>query len=151
MILNVKKKIVRMLTKVTWYSSQNRITASQTQLHGTQKRAIRKQLLSNIKANSCTCGRRERGQEGEKQKHEQKPKRPTSPEKHTAFVPGPKLNIRKRNIMASGPITSWQKDGGKVETVSDFIFRGAKINVDSDCGHGIKRRLLLGRKTMTAY
>lgn len=60
---------------------------------GYPKRAIRKQLLSNIKANSCTCGRRERGQEGEKQKHEQKPKRPTSPKKHTAFVPGPKLNI----------------------------------------------------------
>ena len=52
-------------------------------------------------------------------------------------------------IMASSPITSWQIDGGKVETVSDLIFLGSKINVDSDCSHGIKRRLLLGRKAMT--
>ena len=51
--------------------------------------------------------------------------------------------------MASGPITSWQIDGEAVETVSDFIFLGSKITVAGDCSHEIKRRLLLGRKTMT--
>ena len=51
--------------------------------------------------------------------------------------------------MASGPITSWQIDGDTVETVSDFIFLGSKITADGDCGHEIKRRLLLGRKVMT--
>ena len=51
--------------------------------------------------------------------------------------------------MASGPITSWEIDGERVETVSDFIFLGSKITADSDCGHKIKRRLLLGRKVMT--
>ena len=51
--------------------------------------------------------------------------------------------------MASGPITSWQIDGGTVETVADFIFLGSKITADGDCGHEIKRRLLLGRKVMT--
>ena len=51
--------------------------------------------------------------------------------------------------MASGPITSWQIDGGKVETVTDFIFLGSKIIVDGDCSHEIKRHLLLGRKAMT--
>ena len=51
--------------------------------------------------------------------------------------------------MASGPITSWQTEGGKVETVADFIFLGSKITVDGDCNHKIKRCLLLGRKTMT--
>ena len=51
--------------------------------------------------------------------------------------------------MASGPITSWQIDEEKVETVTDFIFLGSKITVDSDCRHEIKRRLLLGRKVMT--
>ena len=55
---------------------------------------------------------------------------------------GLKLNIQKTNIMASGPITSWQIDG---ETVSDFIFLGSKITADGDCSHEIKRRLLLGR------
>ena len=50
--------------------------------------------------------------------------------------------------MASGPITSWQIDGEKVETVADFIFFSSKITVDSDCSHEIKRRLLLGRKAM---
>jgi len=49
-------------------------------------------------------------------------------------------------IVASGPITSWQIDGEKVETVTDFIFLGSKITVDSDCSHKIKRCLLLGRK-----
>ena len=60
-----------------------------------------------------------------------------------------KLSIQKTKILASGPITSWQIDGGKVETVADFIFLGSKITVDGDCNHKIKRCLLLGRKTMT--
>ena len=67
---------------------------------------------------------------------------------------GLKLNIQKTNIMASGPITSWQIDGETVETVDDYIFRGvagsgSKITSDGDCSHEIKRRLLLGRKVMT--
>ena len=62
---------------------------------------------------------------------------------------GLKLNIQKTKIMASGPITSWQVDGGTVETVLDFIFLGSKITEDGDCSHEIKRRLLLGRKVMT--
>ena len=62
---------------------------------------------------------------------------------------GLKLNIQKTKIRASGPITSWQIDGETVETVTDFIFLGSKITVDGDCSHEIKRRLLLGRKTMT--
>ena len=60
-----------------------------------------------------------------------------------------KLNIQKTKIMASGPITSWQMDGEKVEMVTDFIFLGSKINVDGDCSHEIKRCLLFGRKAMT--
>ena len=60
-----------------------------------------------------------------------------------------KLNIWKTKIMASGPITSWQIDGETVETVADFIFLGSKITADGECSHGIKRRLLLGRKVMT--
>ena len=60
-----------------------------------------------------------------------------------------KLNIQKTKIMASGPITSWQIDGETVQTVSDFIFLGSKITADGDCGHEIKRCLLLGRKVMT--
>ena len=60
-----------------------------------------------------------------------------------------KLNIQKSKIMASGPITSGQIDGEKVETVSDFIFLGSKITVDGDCNHEINRHLLLGRKAMT--
>ena len=59
---------------------------------------------------------------------------------------GLKLNIQKTRIMASGPITSWQRDG---ETMTDFIFWGSKITADGDCSHEIKRRLLLGRKVMT--
>ena len=59
------------------------------------------------------------------------------------------LNIQKTKIMASGPITSWQIDGGKVETETDFIFLDSKITTDGDCSHEIKKRLLLGRKTMT--
>ena len=62
---------------------------------------------------------------------------------------GLKLNIQKTKIMASGPITSWEIDGETVETVSDFIFLGSKITADGDCGHEIKRCLLLGRKIMT--
>ena len=62
---------------------------------------------------------------------------------------GLKLNIQKKKIMASGPITSWQIDGETVETVSDFIFWGSKTTEDGDCSHEIKRRLLLGRKVMT--
>ena len=62
---------------------------------------------------------------------------------------GLKLNIQKTKIMASGPITSWEKDGETVETVSDFIFGGSKITADGDCSHEIKRLLLLGRKVMT--
>ena len=59
-----------------------------------------------------------------------------------------KLSIQKINIMASGPITSWQIDGETMETVTDFIF-GSKITADGDCSHEIKRHLLLGRKVMT--
>ena len=62
---------------------------------------------------------------------------------------GIKLNIQKTNIMASGPITSWQIDGETVETVSDFIFLGSKITADGDCSHEIKRWLLIGGKVMT--
>ena len=62
---------------------------------------------------------------------------------------GLKLNIQKTNIMASGPITSWQIDGETMETVSDFIFGGSKITADGDCIHEIKISLLLGRKAMT--
>ena len=59
---------------------------------------------------------------------------------------GLKLNIQKTKIMASSPTTSWEIDG---ETVTDFIWGGSKITADGDCSHEIKRRLLLGRKTMT--
>ena len=62
---------------------------------------------------------------------------------------GFKLNIQRTKIMASGPITSWQIDGGNVETVSDFIFLVSKITADGDCSHKIKRHLLLGRISMT--
>ena len=60
-----------------------------------------------------------------------------------------KLNIQKTKVMASGPTTSWEIDGETVETVSDFIFLGSKINADGDFSHEIKRHLLLGRKVMT--
>ena len=62
---------------------------------------------------------------------------------------GLKLNIQKTNILASGPITSWEIDGETVETVADFILGGSKITADGDCSHEIKRRFLLGRKVMT--
>ena len=62
---------------------------------------------------------------------------------------GLKLNVQKTKIMASSPITSWQIDGETIETVTEFIFLGSKITADGDCGHGIKRHLLLGRKAKT--
>ena len=62
---------------------------------------------------------------------------------------GLKLNIQKTKIMASGPISSWQIDRDRVETVDDFILGGSKITADGDCSHDIKRRLFLGRKVMT--
>ena len=62
---------------------------------------------------------------------------------------GLKLNIQKKKIMASGPITSWEIDGETVETVLDFIFLGSKIAEDGDCSHEIKSRFLLGTKVMT--
>ena len=61
---------------------------------------------------------------------------------------GLKFNIQKTRIMAFSPITSWQIDGEKMETVTDFIFLGSKITADGDCSHEIKRCLLLGRKAM---
>ena len=61
---------------------------------------------------------------------------------------GLKLNIQKTEIMASGPVTSWQRDGETMETVADFIFLGSKITADGDCSHEIKRCLLRGRKVM---
>ena len=64
---------------------------------------------------------------------------------------GLKLNIQKTKIVASSPITSWQIDGETVETVTNFIFMGSKITADGDCGHEIKRHLLLGRKVMTNH
>ena len=62
---------------------------------------------------------------------------------------GLKLNIQKINIMAPGPITSWQIDGEILETVTDFIFLDSKITADGDCSHEIQRCLLFGRKVMT--
>ena len=62
---------------------------------------------------------------------------------------GLKLNIQKTKIMASGPITSWQIEGEKMELVTDLIFLGSKITADGNCSHEIKSCLLLGRKTMT--
>ena len=60
-----------------------------------------------------------------------------------------KLNIQKTKIMASGPITSWQRDGETMETVRDCVFLSSKITADGNCSYYIKRRLLLGRKVMT--
>ena len=62
---------------------------------------------------------------------------------------GLKLGIKKTKITASSPIISWQIDGERVETVTDFLFLGSKITADSDCSHEIKKSLLLGRKAMT--
>ena len=69
--------------------------------------------------------------------------------KEESEIVGLKLNILKTEIMASGPITSWQIDGETVETVSDFILGGSKIIAYDDCSHEIKRCLLLGRKVTT--
>ena len=63
---------------------------------------------------------------------------------------GLKLNIQKPKIIASSPITSWQIDGGKVETSARFYFLGSEITADGDCSHEIKRHLFLGRKAMTS-
>ena len=60
-----------------------------------------------------------------------------------------KLNIKKTKTMASGPTTSWQIEGEKVEVVTDFLFLGSKITANGDCSHEIRRQSLLGRKTMT--
>ena len=62
---------------------------------------------------------------------------------------GLKLSLQKTKIMASSPITSWQIEGGTMETVEDFLFLGSKITADGDCSHEIKRHLLLGRKVIT--
>ena len=62
---------------------------------------------------------------------------------------GLKLDIQKTNTMASSPITSWQIEGEKVETLTDFIFLGSKITADGNCSHEIKRCLFLGWKAMT--
>ena len=69
--------------------------------------------------------------------------------KEESEKPGLKLNIQKTKIMATSPISSWQKDGETMETVKDFIFLDSKITTDGDCSHEIKRHLLLGRKAMT--
>ena len=70
-------------------------------------------------------------------------------EKEESEKAGLQLNIQRTKIMASGPITSWQTDGVKIQTVTDFILLGSKITVDSGRSHKIKRHLLLGRKAMT--
>ena len=69
--------------------------------------------------------------------------------KEESEIVGLKLNILKTEIMASGPITAWEIDGEKMETVPDFILGGSKITADGDFSHEIKSRLLLGRKVMT--
>ena len=70
-------------------------------------------------------------------------------ESETSEKTGLELNIQKTEIMASGPITSWQIDGETMETVTDFIFLGSQITADGDCSHEIKRCLPFGRKAMT--
>ena len=62
-----------------------------------------------------------------------------------------KLNIQKTKIMASGPITSWQRDGETVETMTDFILGGSKITADGNCSHAVKRHLLLRRKNISLH
>ena len=81
--------------------------------------------------------------------HEEEPKSLLMKVKEESEKAGLKLNIQKIKIMASSPITSWQIDGETVDTVTDSILGGPKITADGDCSHEIKRRLLLGRKTMT--
>ena len=80
--------------------------------------------------------------------NEEKLKNPLIKVREESEKAGLNLNMKKTNIMASGPITSWQIDGETVETVRDFIFLGSKITADGDCSHEIKRHLLLGRKAM---
>ena len=80
---------------------------------------------------------------------EEELKSPLMKVKEESDKAGLKLNVPKTKIMASRPITSWQIDGETMETVSDFIFLGSKITADGDCSHGVKTRLLLGRKAMT--
>ena len=70
-------------------------------------------------------------------------------EKEESEKAGLKLNIQKAKVMASSPITSWEMEGGKVETVTDFLFLGSKVTVDGDCRHEIGICLLLGRKVIT--
>ena len=77
---------------------------------------------------------------------EEEPKCLLMKEKEESGKVGLQLNIQKKKIMASGPITSWEIDGETVETVSVFTFLGSKITADGDCSHEIKRRLLFGRK-----
>ena len=77
---------------------------------------------------------------------EEEPKSSLMKVKEESEKAGLKLKVQKMNNMASSPITSWQTDGGKMETVADFIFLSSKITVDGDCSHEIKRCLLLGRK-----
>ena len=69
--------------------------------------------------------------------------------KEQSLKAGSKSNFQKIKIMTFSPITSWQMDGETIETVKDFIFWGSKITADGDCGHEIKRCLLLGRKAKT--
>ena len=76
-------------------------------------------------------------------------KRPLMKVKEESEKVGLKLNIQKTKIMASGPITSWQIDGERMETMTEFIFLVSKITTYGDCSHEIKRHLLLGRKVMT--
>ena len=78
-----------------------------------------------------------------------KSKEPLDESERGEWKGGLKLNIQKTKIMASGPITSQQIDGGTMETVTDLILGGSQVTADSDCTHKIKRRLLLGRKFMT--
>ena len=77
---------------------------------------------------------------------EEKLKSPLRKMKEESEKAGLKFNIQKIKIMASSPFTSWQIDGEKLETVTEFIFLGFKITVDSDCSHEIKRHFLFGRK-----
>ena len=80
---------------------------------------------------------------------DEEPKRHVMKVKEESEKAGFKLNIQRVKIIASGPITLWQIDRGKVEAVIEFLFLGSKITVDVDCSHEIKKHLLLGRKAMT--
>ena len=94
--------------------------------------------IQRILCTSCFNGRKQRGTNSLLMRV-----------KEESEKPGLKLNIQKPKIRASGPITSWQIDGEKVETLTDFIFLGSKITSDCDCSHEIKRHLLFGRKAVT--